>query len=340
MRTHPTRTARGFTTVELVIALIVVAVLSGIAGLAVPDVLDRVHEVRAKTTLKNISVAVLAHATENNDPSLTREQFVAAISQNFGVDVVDADTTAGATWVLGGKDFVPGGPLEFSVAFDDGTGLANDDAGTSAVIVTSTGDRAVAHAMDYDNHTEAPVPTDPTIPDRPNAEDYLDNNPPTTPAEPAEPSHAPTPSADPAPEQTPGPVLTDPEPLPAPSAPAPAPRDGGWVGYATSAGWRVEVTGPEYAQHGPIVVTVTTPLTNRELTNERVRVAVACVTDHTTARPVNSKDWEGKDGHVVLVREFDCDRDGGFGSLTIAPSGRLDLAAGTYYAYGNPAYPG
>lgn len=333
---------RAFTVVELVVVLLVLGILGSVAIVGTTSVLERTRVVRAEMNLKNISTAVLAYAAVHDDPDLSREQVIAAIEETLQVEVV-AGESAAATWVLGGRDFVPRGPLEFSVAFDNGSGVANDEGGINAVLVTSTGLSAVAHEIDWDNRTEQALPQDPTVPDQPTSEDYLDNNPPAAVPEPS-PEPAPTegPSADPAvvPEPTEDPeAAPGPSEAPTPPAPAPGATGGGWVNHAMSDGWRVEVEAPAYAESGPIVVTVFTPLSNRDLTNERVRVEVSCTGSTSSARPVNSKDHESKKGDVILEREFSCDRGGGFASLEIAPQGRLEMATGTYYAYGNPAYP-
>ena len=95
---HRNRTARGFTLIELVVVIVILAIL---AGLAVPRYLRTVNRSRA-----NEALTMLGHLRESAERYYARNQTYATIANDFsnlGFNPTDVSGTASWTYAASGQ---------------------------------------------------------------------------------------------------------------------------------------------------------------------------------------------------------------------------------------------
>lgn len=230
-----TAALRGFTMVELIVALLIVGVLSAIAAVSFTAV---THESRAEVAqmeLRTIGAEMLTRAALSSS-DLTRTQALEAIAETTGEVVVDGLSASGVT-VRGGATTPAEG--EYALGFDNGGGQPGDARGRRAALLTTVEGTTYAFVVSRDTLQTAEF----TAPAGGTPGAVLVSAPPApTPSAPTPtPPAAPTPAPNPTPSPSPSPTPTTPTPTTPTTTPnlSPAPVTGPVcaAAYSTVSSW-------------------------------------------------------------------------------------------------------
>lgn len=144
----PARPKRGFTLIELIVTLLILAILAGLAIVGYSTITARAQRTAALANLRQIADAVVAEHTAQDASQLSRTLFLQAL-EDASTPVDASGWSAASGWTFFGPDHVPTAQ-QFSVAFDTGDGTAvSAQSGTRAVVMTQADGILYARVIVY-----------------------------------------------------------------------------------------------------------------------------------------------------------------------------------------------